>query len=62
MYQSAMDRINSLTSSERFNIHSVRFYWPLFGHYVSVSRRDGSATHLLTIEEAHHLLASLINQ
>ena len=57
-----MDTANKLLSQERFCINSICFYWPLFGHYISVSKRDGGSTHLLTIEEAHLLLTSLINQ
>ena len=57
-----MDTANKLLAQERFSIHNIQFYWPMFGSFISVSKRDGGSTHLLTIEEVHTLVNSLINQ
>ena len=46
--------------SERFKLHNITFYWPMFGHFISVSSQDGSSTKLLTIDEAYTLIQQLI--
>ena len=54
-------RIKQLLSSDRFCIGNICFYWPRFGHYISVHARDGGSVHLLTIDEAINLVTQLSN-
>jgi hypothetical protein len=45
--------------AERLTLGGIHIYWPICGNYASISLRNGSSTHLLSISETIVLIQHL---